>query len=44
MKKNAATPAGESGEIDQKSISGRIRFFKLLDRWDREVGRHAKVM
>ena len=24
-------------EMDQKSISELIRFFKLLDKWDREV-------
>jgi hypothetical protein len=42
--KNAATLVAAPAEVDQKSISELIRFFKLLDKWDREVGRHAKVM
>ena len=35
--KNAVTVAVESAEMDQKSISELIRFFKLLDKWDHEV-------
>jgi len=30
--------------IDEAEIADFIAFFRLLDRWDREVGRHAKVM
>jgi hypothetical protein len=43
-RKNTAALIVAPAEIDQKSISELIRFFKLLDKWDREVGRHAKDM
>jgi hypothetical protein len=29
---------------DEAAITELIAFFKLLDKWDREVSRHAKVM
>ncbi len=35
--KNAPALAVASAEMDQKSISELIRFFKLLDKWDHEV-------
>ena len=31
-------------ELDDFDISILVRFFKLLDRWDREVERNAEVM
>ena len=34
---NAAALVVAPAEMDQKSISELIRFFKLLDKWDREV-------
>jgi len=42
--KNATGPVVAPVEMDQKSISELIRFFRLLDRWDREGRDHAKVM
>ena len=30
--------------IDEAEIADFIAFFRLLDKWDREVGRHAKVV
>jgi hypothetical protein len=34
---NAAALVVAPAEMDQKSISELISFFKLLDKWDREV-------
>jgi len=31
-------------ELDDSAVSMLLSFFKLLDRWDREVERNAKVM
>lgn len=31
-------------ELDQDSIAALIRFFQLLDTWDREVTHNAEIM
>jgi hypothetical protein len=32
------------GRLDPESIAALIRFFKLLDQWDREAGHNAEIM
>jgi hypothetical protein len=43
-KENTSAPVGEHGQIDQESISELIRFFKLLDKWEREARSNAEIM
>jgi hypothetical protein len=37
-------PEGGNSKLDENSISMLIWFFELLDKWDREVRNHAKVV
>jgi hypothetical protein len=30
--------------LDPESVAAFIRFFKLLDQWDREAGHNAEIM
>jgi len=39
-----STPKLSSSELDSSSIAVLIRFFMVLDRWDREVTHDAKTM
>jgi hypothetical protein len=35
---------GETPEIDDLSVSALVRFFEVLDRWDREAKGNAKTV
>ena len=32
------------GTLDQEAIAALIRFFRLLDQWEREAAGHAEIM
>jgi len=38
------SPEASSAELDGRSIAAFIRFFMVLDRWDREVTHDVKTM
>lgn len=49
--KRAQDPGGaqdhnhaRDGELDNESIAELIRFFKLLDQWEREARENAEIM
>jgi len=43
-KTNCASSELQEQKLDEKSLSILIGFFRLLDKWDREINNDAKIM
>jgi hypothetical protein len=37
-------PTAHDARLDPESVAALIRFFKLLDQWDREAEHNAEIM